>query len=115
AAAAYARHGLCWLRRSAALGVVAQEGVRRARRQARPPVEKRQLDEEAAAGDLTAERLHELAQRQRRAAGREQVVVHEHAATVLNGVGVQLELVGAVLQFVFRADRLVGQLARLAR
>ena len=51
----------------------------------------------------------------RRAAGREQVVVHEHARARADGVGVQLERVGAVLQRVVGADRVVRQVAGLAR
>ena len=76
--------------------------------------QERQLDQERAADDLAAELLDQLAQRARRAAGRQQVVVDEHARAACERVGVQLERVDAVLEQVLGADRLVRQLARLA-
>ena len=49
------------------------------------------------------------------AAGGEQVVVDQHARAAGERVGVDLERVDPVLERVLGADRLVGQLARLAR
>lgn len=82
--------------------------------QALAPVQEAQLDQEAAAHDLAAEPLDQLAQRACGAAGGEQIVVYQHPRPAAHRVGVQLEPVGAVLQQVLRADRLVGELARLA-
>ena len=63
---------------------------------------------------VAAELLDEVAERCRRPAGREQVVVHEHPRPARESVGVQLEHVDSVLQDVLRADRLRGKLAGLA-
>ena len=97
------------------LGLVHQQRVHVTPGEPLTPVEERELDQEAAADDIAAELLDEVAQRRGRAAGREQVVVHEHPPPGGDGVGVQLERLLAVLEQVFGADGLIGQLAGLAR
>jgi hypothetical protein len=84
-------------------------------RQRRGAAELRQLDQEQAAGDLRAGRLDQTAERARGPAGREQVVVHQHAVPWADGVRVQLECVAAVFERVLGADRALRQLAGLAR
>ena len=49
-----------------------------------------------------------------RAAGGQDVVDQEDAAAGPEGVGVDLELVGAVFELIFQRDRGIGELARLA-
>src|SRR3954449_11013754 len=78
------------------------------------PGEERQLDQEAAADDLAAEHLDELAKGARRSARCEQIVVDEHPRAAGQRVAVQLELAGAVLEQVLGADGLIRQLAGLA-
>ena len=51
----------------------------------------------------------------RRAAGRQQVVMDQHSLAGLDGVGVHLQSVRAVLEVVLAALDLPGQLAGLAR
>ena len=64
---------------------------------------------------IAAELLDELDRRLRGAAGREHVVVDEHALARRDRVGVHLERVEAVLERVLDADRPPGQLAGLPR
>ena len=78
--------------------------MRGVRDEALAAVKEGQLDEEAAAHDLTTELRDQLAESARRAAGGEQIVVDKHARPAMHGVAVQLQLTGPVLQQVFRAD-----------
>ena len=87
--------------------------TRRSPSRARPP-RSLDLDQEAEPDDLAAERLDEPAGRGRRAAGGEHVVDDEDPLAGVDGVAVDLELVGAVLEVVLLADDRPRQLARLA-
>ena len=84
-----------------------------ARREPLAAVQEGELDQEAAAHDLAAELLDELAQRRapcrRWRAGRR---ARARACRAATRVGVQLELAGAVLEHVLGADRLVRAACR---
>ena len=60
-----------------------------------------ELDEDADAGDPAAQRLDEVDRRSRGAAGGEHVIDNENRAAAVDGVTVDLERVGAVLELVF--------------
>ena len=76
--------------------------------------EEGELDEERAGDDLGAEAGDEIEQRTGRPAGREQVVVDQHARAAGERVGMDLERVDPVLEVVLGADGLVRQLPALA-
>src|SRR5262245_42566548 len=82
--------------------------------QAFPAFEKRQLEQARQADYLAAELLDEVDRRLRGAPGREHVVVNEHSLTQLDRVGVDLELVEAVLERVLGRNGTPRQLAGLA-
>src|SRR5271154_41928 len=98
-----------------ALTLVGKQRVDLARGQPLASVQVGELDQKAAAHHLAAELIDELAQRRRGATRGEQVVVYQHAPGAGEGVGVQLQLTGAVLEQVFGADGLIRELAGLAR
>src|ERR1039458_9858709 len=79
------------------------------------PVEKGELDQKTTPHDLAPELLNELAERLRRPTGGQQVVVDQDPRAAAQGIGVHLELPGAVLELIFGTDRLVGEPAGLAR
>src|SRR5258708_29335480 len=83
--------------------------------EALPSTEERQLDDEAGAANDAAELLDEAGDRLHRPARREHVVVDQHARSLRDQVGMELERVLAVLELVRRAYRLRRQLARPAR
>src|SRR5262245_1430351 len=56
-----------------------------------PAVQKRQLDQERRPDHLAAESLHQVDGRADRAAGRQQIVHHQNALPILDGVSVQLQ------------------------
>src|SRR5581483_1854680 len=74
-----------------------------------------QVDDERGADDVAAGALDELGRRLGRPAGSDQVVDDEDALARPDGVIVHLDDVDAVLQRVFLADGLPGQLAFLAQ
>src|SRR5215204_4285533 len=74
-----------------------------------------ELYEEGNAGNCAAGVLDELAHSASRAACGEQVVCDEDAGALGDRVGVGLQGVGAVLEFVGGRDRLSRELVRLAR
>src|SRR5690349_3738674 len=80
-----------------------------------PPAaaEERELDHERARDDPAAAATDELDGRRSRSARREQVVEHEHAVTMADGVVVNLERVAAVLEIVARGVLLPRELPRL--
>ena len=84
-------------------------------RQALAAVQEAELDQERARRHVTAEALDELAQGPGRPARGEEVVVDEDPLPVGDRVGVDLERVDPVFEDVLGRDRVVGQLARLAR
>ena len=67
-------------------------------------LEEVQLDDELEPHHLAAELLDELRERLRGAAGRQHVVVDEHARAVAERVGAELERVRAVLERVLLAS-----------
>src|SRR5439155_27076175 len=74
------------------------------------------LDDIAAADDPPAQMLHQLLRaRLRSPAGGEHVVMDELARPARDHLGMELELVPAVLERVARTDRLRRELARAAR
>ena len=73
-----------------------------------------QLDGEGQSGDFAAQLLHELDGGFHRAAGSQQVIDQHYALSGLNGVQVNLQRVGAVLQIIGHARDGRGQFVRLA-
>src|SRR5581483_440450 len=73
-----------------------------------------ELDDEREADDLPPELLDELDRRLRRATGREDVVVDQHALPGDDRVGVHLQRVEPVLERVLRRHRPPRKLSRLA-
>jgi hypothetical protein len=74
-----------------------------------------QLNDECTAGHSPAELLHQVRRGLRRAPGGEHVIVDQHPGSPLQRVGMNVQLIEAILEPVLCADRLLGQLARLAR
>src|SRR5687767_7104947 len=68
-------------------------------------VQELELDHEGKADHLAAQLLDKVDLGPGGAAGREQVVVDEHAGTALDRVGVELERVEPILQRILRAHR----------
>src|SRR5437867_12070606 len=76
--------------------------------------ERAQLDEECEGDDLPFELLHELYRPGNGAPGRQEVVHNEDARARFEGVLVHLEGRRSVLEVVFDANHVGGQLAKLA-
>ncbi len=83
--------------------------------QALTAAQERKLDQKTAAHNHSTELLDQLAQGTRGAARGEQIVVDKHALAGPNRVTVKLQAVESILKLVLGADRLIGQLAGLAR
>ena len=77
------------------------------------PVEILELHQKRESFDVRAKSFEQPRRSGRRAARREQVVDHQHALALLQGVGVNLERVGAVLERILFGQSIVRQLARL--
>src|ERR1700693_1968237 len=73
-----------------------------------------ELDQDLDSDHLAAELADQANRGGRGAARRQYIIDDQHLLTGSDGVGVDLELVGAVLELVGVADRLPGQLANLA-
>ena len=77
---------------------VLQHGVYVLIHQLRPAVESDEFNQKLQSNDLTAKRADEVDGRTGRAARGEQVVDDEHTGAVLDGIGMNLQRVGAVLE-----------------
>ena len=98
----------------ALFGVVGDEAVEGVIGEFGASGEEGQFDEEGDADDFAAELFDHSAGGLHGASGGEEVIDHEDALTVLDGVGVDFEFVGSVFEFVFFGDGLSGQFAGLA-
>ena len=78
-------------------------------------IQELELEDEREGDNLGAGLLDEAAERHRRAAGRDEVVDDEHLVAGNEGVFVDLQLIGAVLERIGLGVDLARKLARLAR
>src|SRR5262245_35061666 len=85
--------------------LVLQDGVDALVRQARTPVQRKELDQKGKPVHVTAESSHQVGRGLGRAARRQQIVDNQHTLAAGDRVRVNLERVAAVLQFVCRAHR----------